>query len=154
MSECQEHRFQHTAARRRLLFTINQRRRNFKFQHTAARRRLPSDNLSRLSSWSCFNTQPPEGGCYQERVKRVIVQLFQHTAARRRLLPAIRPATSRSEFQHTAARRRLPLMDDVNAKVSKFQHTAARRRLPQVWGLCVFVKAWFQHTAARRRLQR
>ena len=32
------------------------------FQHTAARRRLPRwKTISNISS--CFNTQPPEGGC-------------------------------------------------------------------------------------------
>ncbi len=32
------------------------------FQHTAARRRLQQDQYCR-TCFTCFNTQPPEGGC-------------------------------------------------------------------------------------------
>ena len=36
----------------------------FKFQHTAARRRLVQNRLQR-NSMACFNTQPPEGGWFK-----------------------------------------------------------------------------------------
>ena len=54
--------FQHTAARRRLVFRIPDLKQQFPFQHTAARRRLV-------------------------KVRHLVTQgrLFQHTAARRRL---------------------------------------------------------------------
>ena len=89
--------FQHTAARRRLpeiaLFVKDNRL----FQHTAARRRLPKERLGGVCvenvsthsrpkaaacfrghanfGKSCFNTQPPEGGCgvlYYRRVSRTV----------------------------------------------------------------------------------
>ena len=101
-------RFQHTAARRRLpeiaLFVKDNRL----FQHTAARRRLPKERLGGVCvenvsthsrpkaaacfrghanfGKSCFNTQPPEGGCMFPRSCEFWQELFQHTAARRRLL--------------------------------------------------------------------
>ena len=53
--------FQHTAARRRLLFRrVNSYGRK-QFQHTAARRRLVNAR-SFPTTTHCFNTQPPEGG--------------------------------------------------------------------------------------------
>ena len=77
-------RFQHTAARRRLVHFFKRFRNGFLFQHTAARRRLASFGLcftvqttvsthSRPKAAGCFkcnyihsrkgfNTQPPEGG--------------------------------------------------------------------------------------------
>ena len=77
--------FQHTAARRRLHFGLYRDLLPLEFQHTAARRRLRDysqyvkldgkvSTHSRPKAaatcspttgiWaSCFNTQPPEGGC-------------------------------------------------------------------------------------------
>ena len=56
--------FQHTAARRRLFLYLIQMRcgDGDTFQHTAARRRLIQFNIGIILR-SCFNTQPPEGGC-------------------------------------------------------------------------------------------
>ena len=75
--------FQHTAARRRLDPTVDERSAAYWFQHTAARRRLAAMSgrsecimwfqhtaarrrLGLLFDWAlwhcCFNTQPPEGG--------------------------------------------------------------------------------------------
>ena len=76
--------FQHTAARRRLGFSVKEEIGNDMFQHTAARRRLADELHPRpagmqVSTHSrpkaagavircvhilllCFNTQPPEGG--------------------------------------------------------------------------------------------
>ena len=55
-------RFQHTAARRRLLYGNYFFYDLHWFQHTAARRRLPRLPLPPIRQ-TCFNTQPPEGGC-------------------------------------------------------------------------------------------
>ena len=55
-----------------------------KFQHTAARRRLVK-TAKNIQSVNGFNTQPPEGGWRDfSRLYRFHF-LFQHTAARRRL---------------------------------------------------------------------
>ena len=54
------------------------------FQHTAARRRLRPFCCPRFQ-WFCFNTQPPEGGCFGHAGKHGKKTMFQHTAARRRL---------------------------------------------------------------------
>ena len=55
-----------------------------RFQHTAARRRLVySTNIVPVKT--CFNTQPPEGGWARVRDRKFCDVRFQHTAARRRL---------------------------------------------------------------------
>ena len=78
-----------------------------RFQHTAARRRLDACSLTlihtgrvsthsrpkaagtapvlRAGQWTCFNTQPPEGGWSAVLVVSHADFKFQHTAARRRL---------------------------------------------------------------------
>ena len=56
-----------------------------RFQHTAARRRLLTV-VSPSTATMGFNTQPPEGGCFCNVQYPVSKTLFQHTAARRRLL--------------------------------------------------------------------
>ena len=55
------------------------------FQHTAARRRLDRSALAVSGKYSCFNTQPPEGGWSRFIFRRAVCWRFQHTAARRRL---------------------------------------------------------------------
>ena len=57
----------------------------FKFQHTAARRRLVSTNKKMRWIYTGFNTQPPEGGWAGIMVETLLKNWFQHTAARRRL---------------------------------------------------------------------
>ena len=55
-----------------------------KFQHTAARRRLVDCQFS-VCICVCFNTQPPEGG-WDVAIDNAFNKFrFQHTAARRRL---------------------------------------------------------------------
>ena len=83
--------FQHTAARRRLLYEYPLDSQKFKFQHTAARRRLVLHLACRFycvvsthsrpkaagaldsvqTSDVRFNTQPPEGGCVYEKGKQL-----------------------------------------------------------------------------------
>ena len=99
-------KFQHTAARRRLLFATNGYQMGLLFQHTAARRRLhvhPGSLpfLGRVSTHS------------RPKAAAIVTILF----------------LARSVFQHTAARRRLPCWIICKKRYKKFQHTAARRRL-------------------------
>ena len=100
--------FQHTAARRRLVFAPKSLSKYTQlFQHTAARRRLGHMRADLRLFCLCFNTQPPEGGWRSHDVAglghlgfntqppeggwrrmstRVFtIKWFQHTAARRRL---------------------------------------------------------------------
>ena len=56
-----------------------------KFQHTAARRRLVANVDVGNGFPVCFNTQPPEGGWTICTSCRDRAKTFQHTAARRRL---------------------------------------------------------------------
>ena len=101
------------------------------FQHTAARRRLP---IHQFFNWAitCFNTQPPEGGCPRfKRILNVNGQVSTHS----------RPKAAASNLSMVG--------DDYN----KFQHTAARRRLLHESLLSTTKQARFQHTAARRRLR-
>ena len=48
------------------------------FQHTAARRRL-SENSGTDAAASCFNTQPPEGGCTDLGTKVSIKPVSTHS---------------------------------------------------------------------------
>ena len=80
----------------------------------------------------CFNTQPPEGGCFKMYLGHFFPVKFQHTAARRRLHTNKFVSIKKWKFQHTAARRRLPITFTVGAEGLMFQHTAARRRLQQI----------------------
>ena len=77
-------KFQHTAARRRLVSSRVRTSCSVLFQHTAARRRLDG------------------------QVNGVFTgSMFQHTAARRRLEGRVIEIDCEMLFQHTAARRRL-----------------------------------------------
>ena len=58
------------------------------FQHTAARRRLRFSIFNPLLTYR-FNTQPPEGGCSIQELNCRADDGFQHTAARRRLQDAV-----------------------------------------------------------------
>ena len=119
--------FQHTAARRRLLYRLFPEIKPILFQHTAARRRLPLRTSAAQGCWG-----------------------FQHTAARRRLtvLACLFPTcTVSTHSRPKAAVRGLPF----SARILRFQHTAARRRLiGSVNSVSSSIR--FQHTAARRRL--
>ena len=75
--------FQYTAARRRLAVSESYAHLVMMFQYTAARRRL-MNKLQTFFSFKGFNTQPPEGGCWNSYL-RELFYMFQYTAARRRL---------------------------------------------------------------------
>ena len=64
--------FQHTAARRRLLFTLPFGGFCSEFQHTAARRRLLTPCFDRVEKMG-FNTQPHGGGCSGSKSKKALV---------------------------------------------------------------------------------
>ena len=76
-----------------------------RFQHTAARRRLvwrtSLDERVRVST----HNRPKAAGI--DRLVDVQISLFQHTAARRRLYDNYMNPAFAGMFQHTAARRRL-----------------------------------------------
>ena len=81
-------KFQHTAARRRLLKSQPKtKRKKLKFQHTAARRRLPTIRVKSGAKGS-FNTQPHGGGClpYPSTSKPDCVSTHSRTEAAASLL--------------------------------------------------------------------
>ena len=123
---------------------------------------------------SCFNTQPPEGGCLGRDVQLLGSKRFQHTAARRRLHSTSARTSKALRFQHTAARRRL--LEHLQAlaesmpcfntqppeggckknyvmRVWDMVSTHSRpKAAAQLQGGLPLCDAVFQHTAARRRL--
>ena len=143
------------------------------FQHTAARRRLLSLTLGTKAFFSCFNTQPPEGGCLVHPIMFMMVIMFQHTAARRRLpsgsemaIPKFTVSThSRPKaaaescaipclcnlFQHTAARRRLHVQDSQLRSLISFNTQPPEGGCIGLYSPFLGLTR-FQHTAARRRL--
>ena len=164
------------------------------FQHTAARRRLIWCVVAFEQIFG-FNTQPPEGGWhgFRRAATRYFVSThsrpkaaesrdfaecwiaqFQHTAARRRLTQSINGIVANCAFQHTAARRRLidqtnnhrlPNIVSTHSRPKAAEYTTSRTsystsvsthsrpkaadqsHLPPNQNRCLF-----QHTAARRRL--
>ena len=124
------------------------------FQHTAARRRLVFRYILVCLCLRRFNTQPPEGGwenCSTNRIPIYFVSTHSRPKAaglKQEILDEIE-----GQFQHTAARRRLVLCIPSKVFVCGFQHTAARRRLA-LDSYKGNQRQLFQHTAARRRLAR
>ena len=104
------------------------------------------------SVYTCFNTQPPEGGWRSNAI--IMTGIHQVSTHSRPKAAGCRRSVSKLvyRFQHTAARRRLggfAANDNIGRQVS----THSR---PKAAGIC-FAKAFmrfirFQHTAARRRL--
>ena len=50
-----------------------------KFQHTAARRRLVAIDIYAFFATCCFNTQPPEGGWLNPNRKQVVDTVSTHS---------------------------------------------------------------------------
>ena len=145
-------KFQHTAARRRLLFLIGLLF-NIHYVSTHSRPKaaasfINADQLKAMGfntqppeggchhagtsggNSGCFNTQPPEGGCTQEHCEFVKALMFQHTAARRRL--PINGITTSGGFRvstHSRPKAAANCKCMQLIRLQKFQHTAARRRL-------------------------
>ena len=168
-------RFQHTAARRRLVHPVCKvscrdsfntqppeggwgrfwfrRYGGGSFQHTAARRRLEGSCWCASMGGYCFNTQPPEGGWVLLLFALRALILFQHTAARRRLAREAFVDALTTGFQHTAARRRLV----CHRMLPQFRQDVSTHSRPKAAGCPNTSPALrsflFQHTAARRRLE-
>ena len=165
--------FQHTAARRRLVFINANTPRAAQVSTHSRPKAAGYKQFGRKWSYLCFNTQPPEGGWRDGRsiADRQAVSTHSRPKAAGRAAPSspsdlsgfnTQPPEggwsiksvifpSPRQFQHTAARRRLANVMTLSTKLTKFQHTAARRRLVGVWA-DNFEAMAFQHTAARRRL--
>ena len=165
--------FQHTAARRRLVFPIFTNTPLILFQHTAARRRLVFGFGVSSPAPVGFNTQPPEGGWKSLILSTSTTMVSTHSRPKAAGLARIASRYERQSFntqppeggwaqpkkrikswlmfQHTAARRRLVRIKWLKLLEYLFQHTAARRRLDINSFFLVRIER-FQHTAARRRL--
>ena len=119
------------------------------FQHTAARRRLVWRAGFDHRRQQCFNTQPPEGDCCRLKYPSAHTGVSTHSRPKATVLSWSRSLIP-STFQHTAARRRLGekafeekygtvsthsrpkatgFNFNINFSIKRFQHTAARRRL-------------------------
>ena len=121
--------FQHTAARRRLGILRNTAQKDGVFQHTAARRRLAKPCLTGYRRLLCFNTQPPEGGWFENSFAILLLNCFNtqppeggwiHYKGRPSLLAGFNTQPPEGGW--------LSLRTNF-AKSGLFQHTAARRRL-------------------------
>ena len=78
----------------------------------------------------CFNSQPPEGGCFKESQRQRVRWCFNSQPPEGGCW-VYREIVGESEmFQLTAARRRLPRPGELRYCATVFQLTAARRRLP------------------------
>ena len=76
-------RFQHTAARRRLVVETKMCLDWKMFQHTAARRRLGSDMFLGFNNRISFNTQPREGGWPQRLgLPSILMTVSTHSRAK------------------------------------------------------------------------
>ena len=142
--------FQHTAARRRLVWHESNQRRFVAFQHTAARRRLAIGYNARLNGDNVSTHSRPKAAGFPFPLKGHVVR-FQHTAARRRLVRSKQRAQPTLAFQHTAARRRLANMPHTKW-LKLLVSTHSRPKAAGTRFFCVSTTNGFQHTAARRRL--
>ena len=146
--------FQHTAARRRLNRGDMSKFKEWTFQHAAARRRLgktlpPLLRAALVSTHSrpkaagaaisdvpltatCFNTQPPEGGCqppfYNHFTRKVSTHSRPKAAAPSAVFWAGWP-----EFQHTAARRRL-----LCSRQRRGRHRVSTHSRPKAAAVCFY----------------
>ena len=144
-------RFQHTAARRRLLPSINAIAVSCRFQHTAARRRLLTSGVVKFPFCCSFNTQPPEGGCVNVRqvpTRQTVSTHSRPKAAAHLLSGTLYPVAcfntqppeggcqGRAIFwllKNVSTHSRPKAAAEsagVKEGAGMFQHTAARRRLP------------------------
>ena len=142
------------------------------FQHTAARRRLLF-YFCKILTICCFNTQPPEGGCNNQSFASRILLVSTHSRPKAaawgivKILPKSLVSThSRPKAAawgivkilpkslvstHSRPKAAAEHNSTLRGIFIMFQHTAARRRLHNPLAVLSHFK-WFQHTAARRRL--
>ena len=168
--------FQHTAARRRLgnitsLYAV------FKeFQHTAARRRLGFRQWRQCYLFSCFNTQPPEGGwVFSLDVPRVKADVSTHSRpkAAGAFFPQPLPSGERFNTQPPEGgwhETEIFVMfgDCFNTQPPEGGWTLTQKEFDNIFFVSTHsrpkaagrdrnfcdVRRLFQHTAARRRLGR
>ena len=153
------HRFQHTAARRRLPLNNGDNRQSINCFNTQPRGGGCFNSVRVLPCPSCFNTQPRGGGCLGTSTIRIRSGGFNTQPRGGGCLRDCRRESDCQRFQHTAARRRLRFYNHVLSFVfTKFQHTAARRRLrhcintdPSTWRVSTHSRA---EAAARATLKR
>ena len=142
--------FQHTAARRRLVLTFYPILLVLKFQHTAARRRLG------VAQWCqgrhrCFNTQPPEGG-WDSDIKRRLTALVS-THSRPKAAGQLRVHMGAAIRVSTHSRPKAAGFLSFRFKKLFFVSTHSRPKAAGPNCICSVISHWgFQHTAARRRL--
>ena len=122
------------------------------FQHTAARRRLVFRRFifCRLYKVSTHSRPKTAGGGLDKGTSFV---QFQHTAARRRLIREYLPLPSYSWFQHTAARRRLEQWQFYPHPVHQVSTHSRPKAAGHDFMRVLQRRDKFQHTAARRRLE-
>ena len=90
------------------------------------------DLLRAASRCGGFNTQPPEGGCRSgrhARGERNDVSTHSHPKVAAQIILSCKWLTG--VFQHTATRRWLHPNNNAEVGFSVFQHTATRRWLPE-----------------------
>ena len=118
--------------------------------HSRPKAAAPLSGL-RVSVMSCFNTQPPEGGC--EKFSKMFKKQKVSTHSRPKAAASATANRHSSPIVSTHSRPKAAATKIFcGVPDSRFQHTAARRRLHHdaVRGVAA---QRFQHTAARRRLQ-
>ena len=121
--------FQHTAARRRLVFRFLKPNVHVSFQHTAARRRLVFA-ASRQGQASDVSTHSrPKAAGMTDDILAMRVMVSTHSRPKAAGRPLVCLVAASYQFQHTAARRRLGAVMRPLDGTAAFQHTAARRRL-------------------------
>ena len=98
--------FQHTAARRRLLFNPNSNTEDSSF-NTQPRGGGCLINCRLSIANTSFNTQPRGGGCLLLKLKMIVHQCFNTQPRGGGCAQAIAFISHNVMFQHTAARRRL-----------------------------------------------
>ena len=123
------------------------------FQHTATRRWLLIQSCPIFDFIACFNTQPPEGGCWQVKANLSTFTKFQHTATRRWLLAILYPyctiiLVSTHSHPKVAALR----IHDSNNRNNSFNTQPPEGGCDTEKRNDPFDKV-FQHTATRRWLQ-
>ena len=133
-------KFQHTAARRRLVTTctfnafdvrvsthsrpkaagrrFSSSGRLFPFQHTAARRRLDIRRFLPMCLHG-FNTQPPEGGWFRPVITKLNMSVSTHSRPKAAVVICSFDI-AKTLFQHTAARRRLGINKTTNIRLFGF----------------------------------
>ena len=162
--------FQHTAARRRLLFRQSQYAPEVRFQHTAARRRL---ELSRMlggragvsthsrpkaaayfesvkAQNTCFNTQPPEGGCLVTSFNGVPCAVSTHSRPKAAVFPCRAKCDRRPVSTHS--RPKAAVLRQCSCYYLDKVSTHSRPKAAEITANTLNANRLFQHTAARRRL--